>query len=69
MATSTAPIVLLSVEQTAERLHLAPVTLRARIHEGTAPRSARIGGKRLFLESDVNAWIMQHFHETENSEN
>lgn len=55
--------VLLNINEAAERLKTTPGALRVRIHEGTAPRSARVLGKRLFLESDVNEWIMKHFND------
>ncbi|PWD94485.1 helix-turn-helix domain-containing protein [Kocuria rosea] len=48
---------LLTVEEVAEMLRKTPSALRYQIHKGTAPRSAKIGGRRMFRESDVIAYI------------
>lgn len=48
---------LLTLEETAEILRRTPSALRYQIHKGTAPRSAKIAGRRMFRESDVLAWI------------
>ena len=48
---------LLTVEEVAEILRKTPTALRYQIHKGTAPRSAKIGGRRMFRESDVIAYI------------
>ncbi|NVC24056.1 helix-turn-helix domain-containing protein [Kocuria salina] len=48
---------LLTVEEVAEMLRKTPTALRYQIHKGTAPRSAKIGGRRMFRESDVIAYI------------
>ncbi|MCF3137667.1 hypothetical protein LRQ04_00220 [Paenarthrobacter sp. AR 02] len=34
------------------------------LHQGTAPRSAKIAGRRLFRESDVNEYINQAFEQS-----
>lgn len=52
---------LLTLEEVAEVLRRTPSALRYQIHRGTAPRSAKIGGRRMFRESDVNAWIDHQF--------
>lgn len=52
---------LLTVEEVAEMLRKTPAALRYQIHKGTAPRSARILGRRMFRESDVNAFIDAQF--------
>jgi len=48
---------LLTLAETAKRLRKTESQLRWLMHQGTAPKSARIGGRRVFRESDVNAYI------------
>lgn len=52
---------LLYVEEVAEMLRKTPSALRYMIHAGNAPPSARIAGRRMFKESQVNAWIEEQF--------
>lgn len=52
---------LLYVDEVAEMLRKTPNALRYMVHAGTAPRSAKIGGRRMFRESDVLAWIDAQF--------
>ncbi|MBT2501415.1 helix-turn-helix domain-containing protein [Curtobacterium sp. ISL-83] len=54
-------MVLLTLEETAERIRRSPAALRYMIHRGTAPRSALLGGRRFFKEADVNAWVEAAF--------
>lgn len=54
---------LLTLAETAERLRKSESQLRWMIHNGTAPRSAKIGGRRLWRESDINDYINQAFEE------
>ena len=54
---------LLYVEEVAEMLRKSPASLRFMIHAGTAPKSAKLGGRRMFRESDVLAWIEAQFEE------
>lgn len=56
-------IALLTLSETAERLRKSEAQLRWMIHSGTAPRSAKIGGRRMFRESDVEAFIESAFDE------
>ncbi|MFJ3487987.1 helix-turn-helix transcriptional regulator [Leifsonia aquatica] len=56
-----AVIALLTLAETAERLRKSEPQLRWMIHKKTAPKSAIIGGRRMFRESDVNAWIDEQF--------
>lgn len=58
--TST-PTRLLYIEEVAEMLRKSPASLRFMIHAGTAPKSAKIGGRRMFRESDVLVWIDAQF--------
>ncbi|MDQ0679062.1 putative DNA-binding transcriptional regulator AlpA [Arthrobacter pascens] len=52
---------LLTLGETAERLRKSEAQLRWMIHVGTAPRSAKIGGRRLFKASDVENYINAAF--------
>ncbi|AOP54607.1 helix-turn-helix transcriptional regulator [Brevibacterium aurantiacum] len=52
---------LLYVEEVAEMLRKTPSALRYMIHAGDAPKSAKIGGRRMFKKSEVNAWIEEQF--------
>lgn len=52
---------LLTLDETAEILRKSPAQLRWMIHNGTAPRSARIGGRRMFRRSDVQKFICEAF--------
>lgn len=52
---------LLFIEEVAETLRKSPASVRFMIHAGTAPASAKIGGRRMFRESDVMAWIEEQF--------
>jgi excisionase family DNA binding protein len=54
---------LMGVEQTAERIGTSISTLRYWIQRGTAPPSAKIGRRRMFRPSDVDAWIEKKFIE------
>lgn len=55
--------VLLTFEETAEMLRKTPSALRYMLHRGTAPKSALIGGRRMFREADVSAFIEAQFAE------
>ena len=48
---------LLTLDETASLLRKSPATLRWMIHRGTAPRSALIGGRRMFRRADVDDFI------------
>lgn len=52
---------LLFIDEVAERMRKTPSALRFMIHKGDAPASAMIGGRRMFKESVVNAWIEEQF--------
>ena len=52
---------LLTLDEVAERLRKSPAQLRWMIHQGTAPRSAKIGGRRMFRDADVDAYIEAAF--------
>ncbi|WP_432789313.1 helix-turn-helix domain-containing protein [Brevibacterium sp. K11IcPPYGO002] len=52
---------LLFVEEVAEMIRRSPASVRFMIHAGTAPKSAKLAGRRMFRESDVLAWIDEQF--------
>jgi excisionase family DNA binding protein len=52
---------LLTLSETAELLRKSPPQLRWMLHNGTAPKSALIGGRRMFRAADVNAYIEAAF--------
>lgn len=55
---------LLYVDEVAEMLRKTPSALRYMLHRGDdVPRSAKIGGRRMFRESDVIAWLDSKFEE------
>lgn len=61
MTTTDAQSRLLSFRETAEMLSAPEATLRYWVHIGNAPKSAKIGRRRVFRESDVQEWIDKHF--------
>lgn len=54
---------LLTLQETADLLRKSDAQLRWLMHTGAAPRSALIGGRRLFRLTEVNAWIDAQFEE------
>lgn len=54
-------IVLLTLGEAAEKLRKSQAQLRWMIHQGSAPKSALIGGRRMFRESDIEAYITSAF--------
>lgn len=56
-------IVLWTLTETAEVLRKSPSQLRWMIHNGTGPKSGLIGGRRMFRESDVTAFVEAQFAE------
>ncbi|WP_426226259.1 helix-turn-helix transcriptional regulator [Pseudarthrobacter sp. DSP2-3-2b1] len=52
---------LLTLAEAAERLRKSDAQLRWMIHAGTAPRSAKIGGRRMFRAADVEDYINAAF--------
>lgn len=57
----SSPTRLLTLDETAARLRKTPSQLRQMIFNRTAPVSAKIGGRRMFREEDVDAFIEQAF--------
>lgn len=52
---------LLFIDEVAEILRLTPASLRGLMHEGRAPASAKVGRRRVFRRSEVNAWLDAQF--------
>lgn len=61
----TALTALLTLPEVAERLRKSEAQLRWMIHQGSAPKSALIGGRRMFREYDVDAFIAAAFDDAE----
>lgn len=57
VATAPAAVELLTLEEVAKVLRKSEAQLRWMLHAGTAPRSAKIGGRRMFRASDVEDYI------------
>lgn len=56
-------IELLTVPEAAEWLRKSEAQLRWMIHMGTAPKSALLGGRRMFRVSDIEDFINAAFDE------
>lgn len=54
---------LLTLPEVAELLRKTEASLRWGIHAGTAPKSAILGGRRMFRRADVEAYIEAAFAE------
>lgn len=52
---------ILFIDEVADRLRRTPAQLRWMLHTGAAPRSAMIGGRRCWRESDVETFIADAF--------
>jgi predicted DNA-binding transcriptional regulator AlpA len=52
---------LLTQKEAAERVRRPPATLRFWRVKGIGPKSANVGGRVLYKESDVEAWIAEQF--------
>jgi predicted DNA-binding transcriptional regulator AlpA len=52
---------LLTMEEAAERLRTPISTLRFWRNRSTGPRSARLGRRIFYRESEVAAWVEQQF--------
>ncbi|MGA1826960.1 helix-turn-helix transcriptional regulator [Microbacterium sp.] len=55
---------LLFVDDVASRLNRSPAQIRWMVNQGTAPKSAIIGGRRCWREADVEAFIDAAFAES-----
>jgi predicted DNA-binding transcriptional regulator AlpA len=52
---------LLSIAETSVRTTVPVPTLRFYRHKSTGPRSFKLGGRVVYKESDVEAWIEQQY--------
>ncbi|MGH3601092.1 MAG: helix-turn-helix transcriptional regulator [Pseudonocardiaceae bacterium] len=52
---------LLTLNEVATMLRTPPATLRFWRHEGTGPRSFKIGRRVMYREADVTAWLDQQY--------
>lgn len=52
---------LMTKAETAEALRKTTKQLDWMLYTGTAPKSALIGGRRMFRAADVEAWIEEQF--------
>lgn len=57
------PVTLLTVKEAASLLRRSEKQLRWMIHQGTAPKSALIAGRRMFRQSDVEKYVEDAFAE------
>jgi len=52
---------LLTLREAAAFLNVPEATLHYWVHRGTAPKSAKIGRRRMFRRADLDAWIADCF--------
>lgn len=52
---------LLTLDDVAERLRRSPAQLRWMRHNNTGPRSAKVAGRVMYREDDLNEWIEAQF--------
>ena len=58
---STGPYTLRLIEEAAEFCRVPVATMRWWRHQGTGPKSARIGGRVMYKQVDLEAWINEQF--------
>lgn len=51
---------LLTLEEAADYVRLAPKTLRNKLYSGCGPKSYHVGAGRQFRTADLDAWINKH---------
>lgn len=51
-------------KETAAALGIPEATLRYYVHKKVAPKSFKIGGRRVWLPSDVEAWLKAQYEAT-----
>ncbi len=52
---------LLTLDDVAERLRRSPAQLRWMRHNNTGPRSAKVAGRVMYREDDLDDWIEAQF--------
>lgn len=55
------PLKLVTLEEAAAALRKTPAQLRWMRHVGKGPKSAKIGGRIMFREHDIAAWVDAQF--------
>jgi excisionase family DNA binding protein len=58
---------LLSIPEVAERLNTPESTLRFWRHRGQGPKSARVGRRVMYRETDLERWIAAQFDKDRSS--
>ncbi|WP_190263738.1 helix-turn-helix domain-containing protein [Glutamicibacter nicotianae] len=66
VAPAPGPYTLSLIEEAAEFLRVPVATLRYWRHQGTGPKSARIGGRVMYKQADLENWINEQFEKEEN---
>lgn len=59
---------LLRIEDVTDMTGISPNTLRFWRHTGTGPRSAKLGRRIVYRESDVVAWVDEQFEKANSKE-
>lgn len=54
---------LLTVKEAAHQLRKTEGGLRWMIHAGNAPRSGKVGGRRMFRQSDIDSYLAAAFED------
>lgn len=54
---------LLTIHEVGDMLRKSPAQLRWMRHQGTGPRSAKLGGRVMYREQDVIDWINAAFED------
>lgn len=54
---------LLTISEVSEMTRIKEATLRWYRHNGTGPKSAKLGGRVMYRRADVIAWIEDQFNE------
>ncbi|MCH8611785.1 helix-turn-helix transcriptional regulator [Arsenicicoccus dermatophilus] len=56
---------ILTLAEAAERLRKTPAQMRWMRYNGTGPRSAKLGGRIVYREKDLEDWIEEAFRADE----
>ena len=59
------PMNLMLVEEASEFLRVPVATLRYWRATGTGPKSAKVGGRVMYRQADLEAWINEQFDKAE----
>lgn len=58
---STRPFAIMTIEEAAELLRTPVSTLRYWRHMNRGPRAARIGGRIMYRQADLEQWLNEQF--------